>query len=153
MSAWSTLLRVLLCLGLVLNGSGFALASPAPMEHPPVPAGELPPTAGLAAKDDAPCHGREHGAVRPATLAEDAPSPGSSVADSSEDASPSGLPDPACDCCESGLCRGTCMHQGQATVPAPSYCDEAPAGACDARRTGAAYASPALAHLIRPPIV
>ncbi|WP_149193465.1 CopL family metal-binding regulatory protein [Luteimonas suaedae] len=156
MSAWSILLRMLLCLGLILNGSGYALASASmPMEHSLASASAadvVTPAARTAAKD-VPCHQQKHGTSESAAAAARSPSsaslPGSQ---SPNDEPPTETPDLACDCCESGLCRGTCMHQGQAAVPAASQYDAVPAHDCDARPARPGHAAPALSHLIRPPI-
>ncbi|WP_407351554.1 CopL family metal-binding regulatory protein [Luteimonas sp. R10] len=153
MSAWSSLLRVLLCLGLILNGSGYALASASmPMAHS-IAAAAAAPSAQTPAKADVPCHQKNHGTSASAAMVGHSPSPASlPIAESPNDEPPAETPDLACDCCESGLCRGGCLHHGQAAVAAASHYPQGPAHDCSARPAKPGHASPALPHLMRPPI-
>lgn len=135
MSSTSFLLRILLVLGLVLNGpvDAFASAHLHPAGHG---GGEAQPV--LAEQPATPCHDDEAG------------SPVGHPADAGPgDSDDPGLP--GADCCQSGNCSCACPH-GTAAMPVPPHgaaVSTADASAWPALRVRAA---PALSHLIRPPI-
>lgn len=133
MSLSAVLLRMLLCLGLVLNGLGVAAASAGPMAHAHAPGAALENTAttarGSAEGVDPPCH---------------------------EDSMPTPVPqspgDQPSDCCESGECPGDCVHQVQVIVDAPGSRNVVIASNDRLRSMMPAHAPPVLPQLIRPPI-
>jgi hypothetical protein len=145
------LLRVLLCLGLVFNGSGYAFAS-----------GHLETTGHAAVKHAALKHADRtaeksstHPATQPpchdedGTAATQPPShaPAAILAANTQDPDHSGV-----DCCQSGSCRCVCVHGSVALMPPPASGAFAPMhdAAMQTLVTGAP--APALPHLIRPPI-
>ncbi|HEV8694412.1 MAG TPA: CopL family metal-binding regulatory protein, partial [Lysobacter sp.] len=119
MSAWSLLLRVLLSLTLILNGSGFAVASThmskaiaasAHAMHPPV----------HAQASQSPCHGdhasmmvsHHHDAERTVDQSPDQTESHLSKTHPSK-AHPSKSHS---DCCQSGACRCVCNHASTAAI-------------------------------------
>jgi hypothetical protein len=140
MSVSSLLLRVLLSLSLILNGMSAAAAM-----H--LTDGRGNGHAASAAAQPAtesvpPCH--QHQSAEPDAAGVDA-LPGDAVAqEHTEHATP--------DCCKSGACRCDCVHAAHA-VPMPPTDGTL---AFDHTRSSSpltlAHATPALPHLIRPPI-
>lgn len=135
MSPRALLLRVLLCISLVLNGSGYAVA--ATQMHMAHLAAD-----NVAAMDDAdmpPCH--SHGDSVEAVAK---PAPMTDCESTHAPTQP--------DCCQSSQCACDCLQHATATLvqlPSPA--------ATIARAPGIAtmhdgHAAPALANLIRPPI-
>lgn len=138
MAIWPILLRTVISLGLVINGSVPAMASdsmahvhdgPVAMANPAVPlsGGEVP------------CHLAEAPAI-PASASSDAAPIAPAPAPSFDD------------CCAQGACRCTCLHQAFATVPVVMANDPVPQQSGTARRIYPGHEAPASLRLIRPPI-
>lgn len=138
------LLRVLLSISLILNGSGYAMAAThMQMGHGGAAASVAEPEApDSVSAAEAPCQQHHSGASGPVAQLSDTTSDTAAV--KSEHPSP--------DCCKSGACRCACVHQAQVAIPADSL-DGAViehAGVMHPLKPG--HAAPALPHLIRPPI-
>lgn len=151
MSVRSILLRLLLSVGLILNGSGYAVASAHMQMDDSMQAGSmqagtsstLVASAALAAETPCPTHhlmGMQsmstesptvHGAANTTSLKSGHPSP---------------------DCCKSGACRCACVHQCQAAVPAVAFQLAVIEKVGNVRPMQSGHESPAVPHLIRPPI-
>lgn len=140
MPTWASLLRVMLIFSLIVNGSGYALAS-APMQM-----GYMPEPAAAAATEPAPasslpCHEQTSHAA-----------PAGAPMTASQDVPPSASERTADDCCSSGACNCDCTH-AQATLPADAHVvvsvEHLPA-ACALQ---AGHIAPTLPHSMRPPIV
>lgn len=142
MSIGSVLLRLLLSLCLVLNGTGVAAASAhMPMQHEqPAPT----TSAASAAAEAMPCHGGHH----QATMQSPADPAATAHASHGKPAKPSHTPD----CCKSGTCRCACVHVAQAGVPALLLPAMVPMHERSVRTLALGHAAPALPHPIRPPI-
>lgn len=146
MSAWSILLRVLLAVGLILNGSGYAVAStPMQMDHAAQTSATLTSVVNSSAAAEPPC--AEHHASMGSMSAK------AQVAEIAADATlgESGHPSP--DCCKAGACRCACVHQCQAAVFAVVLQLPVIEKISNVRPMTSGYESPAVPHLIRPPIV
>jgi len=144
MSVWSILLRVMLTVGLILNGSGYAVASShMQMEHTAM-AGVAPPNAANSEATAGPACTEHPQAMVP--VAENAGS------DAATDASSVNSLDPSPDCCKSGACRCACVQQAQAAVPAVVLHQAVIEHVGSVRPMESGHASPAIPHLIRPPI-
>lgn len=157
MSFWPTLLRVLLCLVLALNGATSAVAATRMQlghsGHPGLQATIMvasttaAPMAAAAASDDGmPCHQAQHEPARAASdspIADDATAAGSTPATSTSSAT---------DCCGSDTCTCACMHAAQAALPITTVAASVIEHSQAARWLPSAHATPALPHLIRPPI-
>lgn len=135
MSASALLLRVMLSVFLILNGIGSAVAS-VQMTH----AGDMAMAVPVSDEAGMPCHGN-HDTPAQATqadgitvLAAGQPSP------------------PGPDCCDSGTCRCACMQQAQAAVAVRLPIDAVILHARAVLPPAAGHSTPALPHLIRPPI-
>lgn len=137
------LLRVLLSIALILNGSGYAMAAPHMQTHTedaPATAPDLTEKPMVEARP--PCHAHQ-GAAPVATQLRNADSEGELNVGKCG-ISPS-------NCCESEACRCDCV---QAPMAIQSYwlggTVTGHAGIVHALQRG--HSSPALPHLIRPPI-
>lgn len=143
MSLWPLLLRVLLILSLILNGSAYAMAS-VHMVHGQVGAVAMSDHAPATASSTkgSPCH--DHQAQPPTAATQHQ---GAAPVEA-----PSNPEPPAPDCCESGACQCACVHQVQAAMPMPALAAAKiePAGSLRMSKSG--HATPALPHLLRPPI-
>ncbi|MDQ6679469.1 MAG: CopL family metal-binding regulatory protein [Pseudomonadota bacterium] len=127
MSFGALLLRLLLCFGLLVNGSAQAIAvthSAVANQH-----------AGNAAP---PCHETRD------TKATESHLSGQHLASHAPSKKP--------DCCKSGACDCACSHGAVATMPAPDTHGRRFAKAKLLTLLPARYVSPALPRLIRPPI-
>lgn len=142
MSVWSILLRVLLTVGLILNGSGYAVAS-AHMQHMTMASATPQPVATPVAAVESPCAERHQGMV---------PVAGNPLPDAASDAVSVESEYPAPDCCKSGACRCACVHHSQAAVPAVAFRQAVIEHVSSVRSMKSGHDSPALPHLIRPPI-
>ncbi len=144
MSVWSLLLRVLLTVGLILNGSGNAVAS-AHMQMPHMSIAGAAPLAAAnpVATAEPSCHEPGHGAV---SVAE------TQRPDAATDAMPVTSEHPSPDCCKSEACSCACVHQAQAAVPAVALQQAVIEHVSSVRPMKSGHDSPALPHLIRPPI-
>jgi hypothetical protein len=132
MSAKTLLWHLLLCMGLVLNGSADALSSLA-MTHAVGHAQR--PVAGHAQ-----CHSADHRGMHAVAQGRDAAS------------QPAGGKQPGSDCCQSMGCSCVAAHQAQIAgaapvFPGPAIHDVGLHGGSRSR-----HAEPMLPHLIRPPI-
>ena len=118
-------LRVLLCISLVLNGSGPATASvQMQMAHAKPSCHEQPDAGTSAAAAELP--------------------------DATPDPTPSKPPLP--DCCKSGACSGACMQSSQGVIPLQALPRTMRTHVDSLGRQKPEHAAPALPHLIRPPI-
>ena len=136
MSARVVLLRLLLCVALVFNGAASAMASVQMMQlH--AQADDAVASAGMQAdamaESTLPCH---HG--------EQAPEESTAPAKTKHPATP--------DCCKSNTCTCACVSPVVAMVPTLAFHDVSMADADDVRAMAPGHATPALPHLIRPPI-
>lgn len=138
------LLRALLCLSLVLNGSGYAVAS-TQMQLMHVAAAQA--SLAAAAQKAPPCHEQLHeGSTAPSThLMADTASSAAACDDShGSKAAP--------DCCQSSQCACDCLQYATATlanVPAlPALIEHA----AELGALSPSHVAPALANPIRPPI-
>lgn len=146
MSVWSILLRVVLAVGLVLNGSGYAVASAhMQMDQEGQANTILTSVANPSVAAEPPC--AEHHSSMGSMSAK------AQMGDTAADATSveSGHPSP--DCCESGACRCACVHQCQATIPAIAFQLAVIEKVSIVRPMTSGHESPAVPHLIRPPIV
>ncbi|MEZ0470042.1 CopL family metal-binding regulatory protein [Luteimonas salinilitoris] len=143
MPARSVLLQLFLIVALLVDGMGVAAAS-MHLNHSTAVASDAStdgaPPPGAEVKK--PCH--DQGTDGSAPLEKHAHSAGGSPGED-EPQSPG-------DCCESGDCRCTCMHHCQAAVVAVALDAPTPEHDESVRPMSSAHASPALPHLIRPPI-
>ncbi|HVR81202.1 MAG TPA: CopL family metal-binding regulatory protein [Luteimonas sp.] len=141
---FSILLRVLLIISLVLNGSGYAVASThMQMGHMDTAVLAPPSAAERVATAEPPCHQDQHNSAS-ASAAQ--------LPDTAPAAAPGKSKHPAPDCCKFGACSCACVHQAQAAVPAYSlrYTVIEHAGVVRPMQPG--HVAPTLPHLIRPPI-
>lgn len=146
MSSWSILLRVLLSLVLVLNGATSAAAATHMQmnhtaAHTPIKAQA---NVSQAMSADMPCHHPDQTSA--AVVGDDSPI--------ATDPTPKKSKHPAPDCCKSGTgtCTCACTHLAQATLPALNITAFVHDGNRSIRRLTLAHPTPALPHLIRPPI-
>jgi hypothetical protein len=149
MSAWSILLRMLLSVALILNGSGYAAASTHKSKdaasshemHLMAQEGTTPP----------PCHGdhasmmvpHHHGAEQTMDHSPDSAKSHSAKTHPSESHS---------DCCKSGACRCVCNHASTAAIAMMFIRDALIARSGASRPLKPGRPAPALPNLIRPPI-
>ena len=143
MSIRSLLLRLFLGLVLVLNGTATAMAA-VHMSHADILAATSPVAAFSAnadGEDEAPCHGADQTKV--ATANPDSGGHPHGPADA-------GTPSP--DCCESGICSCACMHPAQAATVDAVIGLGSIERSDSVRPMFSVHASPALPHLIRPPL-
>jgi hypothetical protein len=141
MSRWTILLRLLLSLavlfnGTTLNGTTAAMAFKH-RGHDAMPALAAPAPATSAA-DALPCPGHDQAASM-ASEGPAAPVPAKSG-------------HPSLDCCQSGACQCACVHPAPAAVPAIAFAAVSIGHARSARPMPTSHAAPALPDLIRPPI-
>jgi len=130
MPARAFLIRLLLSMALVLNGTVPAMAA----VRMQVPAGD----AGQSSRTQAhaPCHAMASGAMEQAPAM---PQPAKS-------------PQKAPDCCKGGSCTCACVQPAQAPPSAAMAPTAAAAPSPAIRPLALGHASPALPHPIRPPI-
>lgn len=140
----SLLLRVLLSLSLVLNGSGYAMASTHMQMGHHESAATTPQQAHdtVAAADPA-CHPQHH---------DSASEPATQASDTTPDIAPMKSEPPQPDCCKSGACHCACVQQAQAAIPMYSEGNAGMGRADVVFALQAGHAAPVLRHLIRPPI-
>ncbi len=148
MSLLSHLAQVLLSLSLIFNGSGYAVASPslasAHALHTVAPSEETKtaPKPEMAASPSA-CH-----ALGSAAGSESTPDRRPIAQQQASEAPQRHSPD----CCTSDSCRYACLQLAQAVIPITAFACVKSAHALAVLFTPASHASPALPHLIRPPI-
>jgi hypothetical protein len=145
MSFGPLLLRVMLILAFVLNGTTSAMAAAQmPSEHPN-PQGDAMQHAAAPAHhqhDMSNCH---HDGMRSDTT--------SSIAQGHASHSvPTEHQGHSSDCCEGGSCQCVCAHGMHATVPSPVLAMHAYGRKEQSEARTAGHAAPDLPHLIRPPI-
>jgi hypothetical protein len=140
---FAIVLRIVLSVALILNGFGSAMA--ATHMH-------LENASTVAdARTHTPTQARDDSAAAPCHDSSGIPDSGSKPQDEGETGTAKSSADLGC--CASGLCSCKCVHQGQALF-APTLCSQlALEHSADVRTMTSAHASPALPHLIRPPIV
>jgi hypothetical protein len=139
MSPSSLLLRLLLCISLVLNGSSYALAS-THMQLAQV--GVVPAAAPVIARQIVVEHCDEHTKAAPV---------GAAFAAGDDDHTPYLTQHP--NCCEpGGGCKGACLQHVQAVVLSYLIGEAAIGHFASMRWMKADHETPALPHLIRPPI-
>lgn len=141
MSVWAILLRILLSVALVLNGATAAAAAVRmQMSHEDGPAfAAVVVESPQPSSADMPCHPQTSEADSKASVAAD-------------DSAPSKSKHVAPDCCKSSSCNCVCAHAAQA--PLAFVLVHAPLVDQDlsVRPLLTGHPSPALPHLIRPPI-
>lgn len=145
MSIRSVLLRLLLSIVLLLNGTATAVASVSMhMNHVEKSAAtsQVTSIASPDGQDKMPCHDANEAKVAKAAH----PDAGEHMHGSPD----TGTPSP--DCCESGACRCACIHHAQAAVGAAVVSVGLVEHTDSVRPMFSVHASPALPHLIRPPI-
>lgn len=148
MLLWTVLLRVLLCVGLIFNGSGAAVASARMQLAHVQPAqaafdSQVTKAAGDRAEAKPACH---EDAASVAQADHHAPD-----IDSTLMARPQAPDGHSPDCCESGACQCDCVHQMQ--VLADANAPDIEVEPTDSVRSMmSAHVPPTLPHLIRPPI-
>ena len=142
MSIRSLLLRLFVGLVLVLNGTATAMAA-VHMSHADLTAtsSTVASAANADEEGEAPCHGADQTKV--ATAHPDSGGHPHGPADA-------GTPSP--DCCESGICSCACMHPAQAATVDAVIGLGSIERSDSVRPMFSVHASPALPHLIRPPI-
>lgn len=137
MVPFAFLLRVLLCIGLVLNGSGFVVAA-TQMQMAHLTSAVAMPAHAKAGDENAMqgCHDLT------------APAQEATVVD---EGSATSLHDQAPDCCQSSQCACDCLQHVSAAI-AVQVPDSLIIRAPSLRPMSTGHASPVLPHLIRPPI-
>lgn len=139
---FSILLRGLLSLSLILNGSGYAMASVhTQMGDMGSVASTVPATPQPAAAAESPCD-QHH----------DASAVAMELPDAMQDESSTTPMHPSPDCCNSGACHCACIHQAQAAIPTHVLRHDTAEHASSVRPLKPGHSAPALPHLIRPPI-
>lgn len=123
------LLRVLLSLGLILNGSGYAAAAAKVQMERPAPVADA-----SQARNASPCP--EHAGVSAAE--------GDEAEATHDDHTP--------ECCRSAKCAGACLQHAPAAIVAPWIGPATVAHSDAVREMKAAHAPPTLPRRIRPPI-
>ena len=142
MSISAILLRVVLCIGLVLNGSGHAVAATQmQVKHLAAVSAAMQTTAAAFFQDAAvqPCH-------------EDPSTTGVVPAIAGTGENPANPEIPTPDCCKSMNCAGVCAQHAFATMPGLSAGTLVIDHASSVRPMRTGHPAPALPHLIRPPI-
>lgn len=145
MSVWSILLRLLLTVGLILNGSSYAVASAhMQMDHMTMSASASQPAEKPVVNAEPPCAGHHHSRSETGDT---------SFAYAATDlaAFQSGLPSP--DCCDSGSCRCSCVHPSPTAVTTAVFQPAVFEQSGCVGPTLSAHAPPVSPRLIRPPIV
>ena len=141
MSTRAILLRLLLCVALVFNGAASAMASVQMMQmHADGHEAASTPVAPMAsAESEMPCH--HDGQPAHSQDAADA-------ATATKDKQPGQSPD----CCKSSTCTCACVHQAAAMVPMLVFHGVVSLHGSSVRPMTLGHPTPALPHLIRPPI-
>ena len=141
MSTRAILLRLLLCIALVFNGAASAMASVQMMQmHADGHEAASTPVAPMAsAESEMPCH--HDGQPAHSQDAADA-------ATATKDKQPGQSPD----CCKSSTCTCACVHQAAAMVPMLAFHGVVSLHGSSVRPMTLGHPTPALPHLIRPPI-
>ena len=143
MSVPSPLLRVLLSISLILNGSSYAMASMhMQMGHGPAPALAVEQAPDSVDAAEPPCHQHQNG-----VLGLEAP-----LSDTASDTASIQSEIPPPECCKSGSCRCACVHQVQVAVSVYSLDGAVIEHADVMPPLNPGHAAPVLPHLIRPPI-
>ncbi len=144
MSLRAFLLRALLCLSLVLNGSGYAVAS-TQMQLMHVAA--MQPSQAAAAQTAAPCHEQLHPGSAAPSMHVMADMASSAAACDDGHGSPA-----APDCCQSSQCACDCLQYATATLAEGPDLPAMIERAAEVRAPSPSHVAPALANPIRPPI-
>ena len=138
MPLWPFLLRVLLCVALVLNGTTAAVAA-VTLEHRIADSSESEP---------APSPPSGHGCHDEAS----AGMPAAGVAREQEAPNPESAQHPGPDCCAKATCNCACVQAAQAGSPVVAAGAVVPKSVQLRSPPDARRAEPVLPHLIRPPI-
>jgi hypothetical protein len=150
MSPLHVLLRVLLCISLVFYGSGVAAAATRmQVGYATAAASSVPSAVTASGSVTAPCHEANDMAVPAGEDSVAALDVGTYASTSSStEGSTEGSPD----CCEATSCDCSCAQQVQVATGALGVGNLVPARSTAVRAMTMGHASPALPHLIRPPI-
>jgi len=145
MSLGPLLLRVILILTFVLNGTTSAMAAAQMSLKHQMPQNEAMQHAAEPANDHEgmpACHddGMDAGIT------------GSGTHDHASPSIPSEHHEQSSDCCDAGSCRCVCAHGMHATIPSPAMTVHAYGWIDESSVPIAGHAAPDLPHLIRPPI-
>lgn len=147
MSPFAILLRVVLCIGLVLNGSGYAVAAAQmQVKHLVAASDAMPPAAAAVSQDAAvqPCH------EDPGTTAVVSNQSVPAIADTGVDRLQPGQSTP--DCCKGTNCAAVCAQSASATITGLSAGHLVISHTSSVRPMRTGHPAPALGQLIRPPI-
>ncbi|MGH8085855.1 MAG: CopL family metal-binding regulatory protein [Lysobacter sp.] len=138
MSIFSVLLRLLLSVALLFNGVASASAHDTGLVEA---AAKVDLVIDHAAKAESmPCH--EHHSAHSTAAGQE---PATAPLAGSPDTEPS-------DCCESGTCPSVCAQQTPVALLVGSFTVSKVEHSASVRPTSSGHPSPALPHLIRPPI-
>ena len=143
MSFWPILLRALISLSLILNGSAYAVAS-THMQLGHMSTGTsvpLSPTQAVATAEPSCGPHQTHAAATPGPLP-----------DATHDQAPAKPQHPSPDCCKSGSCINACTQHAQTALDMPVLRNAVVEHASNVSPLKPGHAAPALPHLIRPPI-
>jgi hypothetical protein len=145
MSFGPLLLRVMLILAFVLNGTTSAMAAAQMSLGHPMPKGEAVQSAAE------PTHHQHH-----MSACHDEGMPSDATASTAHDHASHSVPAKyhgrSSDCCEGGACLCVCAHGMQATAPSPVLAMHAYGRTDKFEARTAGHPAPDLPHLIRPPI-
>jgi hypothetical protein len=140
MPVWSLLLRLVLCLSLALNPVATAFAGTHAHQQARATGPSDPVHTEVARVA---CHDL-------AAVTEESPAHEPFTHAKRDQGSP--VERATVDCCQSDACQCACVHLSQALLPGPAAGLDGVMGAAIIRQAGALHATPALPHLIRPPI-
>ena len=143
MSFWPIVLRALISLSLILNGSAYAVAS-THMQLGHMSTGTsvpLSPTQAVATAEPSCGPHQTHAAATPGPLP-----------DATHDQAPAKPQHPSPDCCKSGSCINACTQQAQTAVDMPVLQAAVGTPVSNVSPLKPGHAAPTLPHLIRPPI-
>ena len=143
MVVWSLLLRLLLAAGLILNGSGYVVASVHMQLGQMEMADASQPSSASPDASAVPCD--EHRQPATPALQADRAAAGSDTASMPSAGSPS-------DCCQADTCSCLCVHPACVVMPAVAIMAAMPARADILQAIDLDRPAPALQGVIRPPI-
>jgi hypothetical protein len=145
MSFGPLLLRVMLILTFVLNGTTSAMAAAQMSLGHPMPQGEAMQPAAAPVQ-----HQHDMSACHHDGMASDATA--STAHGHASHSVPTKHHGHSSDCCEGGTCQCVCAHGMHAAVPSPVLAMHAYGRKDQSEARTAGHAAPDLPHLIRPPI-
>ncbi len=143
MRVWPILLRVLLSLSLIFNGSGVVLAGSHAHPEDAAAVQTAAETAERPAAAQPPCHEHHQADTSASSNAIDEPA---------EVLQALAIDDASTDCCQSGSCRCGCVHHSSFGFAGQSLRAVAIEHPVLTAVVWNRYAAPPLPHLIRPPI-